>query len=132
MVNIKKTNNEWRNILDDLTYKVTRESHTERPFTGKYLNQKLQGVYNCICCDNNLFSSKAKFDSGSGWPSFFEPIKESNVINRDDFSYGMKRIEVICSSCEAHLGHVFEDGPKPSGLRYCLNSVSLKFKKDNE
>jgi len=130
--NIKKTKSEWKKLLDDFTYKVTRESYTEKPFSGKYLDEKSKGIYNCVCCDNELFSSNAKFDSGSGWPSFFEPINNNNIINKDDFSHGIRRIEVICSNCDSHLGHVFEDGPKPSGLRYCLNSVSLKFKKNNE
>ena len=132
MSKINKPNSEWKKILDELTYKVTREAYTETPFSGKYLNEKSKGLYNCICCGNTLFSSNTKFDSGSGWPSFYEPINNEKILNKDDFSHGMKRTEVTCSQCESHLGHVFEDGPKPSGLRYCLNSVSLIFKKDSE
>ncbi|PPR41602.1 MAG: Peptide methionine sulfoxide reductase MsrB [Alphaproteobacteria bacterium MarineAlpha5_Bin12] len=132
MSKINKPNSEWKKILDELTYKVTREAYTETPFSGKYLNEKSKGLYNCVCCGNTLFSSNTKFDSGSGWPSFYEPINNEKILNKDDFSHGMKRTEVTCSQCESHLGHVFEDGPKPSGLRYCLNSVSLIFKKDSE
>ena len=132
MSKINKPNSEWKKILDELTYKVTREAYTETPFSGKYLNEKSKGLYNCVCCGNTLFSSNTKFDSGSGWPSFYEPINNEKILNKDDFSHGMKRTEVTCYQCESHLGHVFEDGPKPSGLRYCLNSVSLIFKKDSE
>ena len=132
MSKINKPNSEWKKILDQLTYKVTREAYTETPFSGKYSNEKSKGLYNCVCCGNTLFSSNTKFDSGSGWPSFYEPINNEKILNKDDFSHGMKRTEVTCSQCESHLGHVFEDGPKPSGLRYCLNSVSLIFKKDSE
>ena len=132
MSKINKPNSEWKKILDELTYKVTREAYTETPFSGKYLNEKSKGLYNCVCCGNTLFSSNTKFDSGSGWPSFYEPINNEKILNKDDFSHGMKRTEVTCSQCESHLGHVFEDGPKSSGLRYCLNSVSLIFKKDSE
>ena len=126
MSKINKPNSEWKKILDELTYKVTREAYTETPFSGKYLNEKSKGLYNCICCGNTLFSSNTKFDSGSGWPSFYEPINNEKILNKDDFSHGMKRTEVTCSQCESHLGHVFEDGPKPTGLRYCINGVAIK------
>ena len=126
MNKIKKTETEWKKLLDEKTYNITRKSGTEQPFTGKYLNEKSNGIYSCICCGNHLFSSDAKFDSGSGWPSFFETINNSNVKEVDDSSYGMSRTEVICSSCDSHLGHVFNDGPQSTGLRYCINSASLK------
>jgi len=132
MDKIKKTNQEWKKQLDDITYNITRESGTERPFTGKYLNEKSEGEYHCICCNNELFSSNSKFDSGSGWPSFYKPLDKNNVIEKKDYSHGMNRIEVICSKCESHLGHVFDDGPEPTGLRYCLNSTSLNFFKKDE
>ncbi len=132
MSKINKPNSEWKKILDDFTYKVTRESYTEKPFSGKYLGEKSKGIYSCICCGNELFSSSTKFDSGSGWPSFYEPINDEKIKNKDDFSYGIKRTEITCAQCDSHLGHVFEDGPKPTGLRYCLNSVSLNLKKINE
>jgi len=132
MDKIKKTNQEWKKKLDDITYNITRESGTEKPFSGKYVNEKSEGIYHCICCNNELFSSETKFDSGTGWPSFFKPLNKKNIIEKNDLSHGMKRTEVICSSCDSHLGHVFEDGPEPTGLRYCLNSASLNLKKINE
>ena len=126
MDKIKKSETEWKKLLDEKTYNITRKSGTEQAFTGTYLYEKSNGIYSCICCGNHLFSSDAKFDSGSGWPSFFETINNSNVKEVDDSSYGMTRTEVICSSCDSHLGHVFNDGPQSTGLRYCINSASLK------
>jgi len=111
---------------------ICREKGTEPAFTGKYLNSKDKGIYKCVCCDNELFLSDTKFDSGTGWPSFFSPIKKENIKEIEDISHGTQRIEVVCSNCESHLGHVFSDGPEPSGLRYCINSVSLNFKKTND
>ena len=129
MNKIKKTEKEWRLLLDHETFQVTRKSGTERPFSGKYLNEKSNGTYHCSCCKNELFSSNSKFDSGTGWPSFYEPISKNNVNEISDSSYDMNRIEILCSQCDAHLGHLFDDGPEPTGLRYCMNSLSLKFKK---
>ena len=126
MDKIKKSETEWKKLLDEKTYNITRKSGTEQAFTGTYLYEKSNGIYSCICCGNHLFSSDAKFDSGSGWPSFFETINNSNVKEVDDSSYGMIRTEVICASCDSHLGHVFNDGPQSTGLRYCINSASLK------
>ena len=126
MNKIKKSATEWKKLLDEKTYNITRKSGTEQAFTGAYLHEKSNGIYSCICCGNHLFSSDAKFDSGSGWPSFFETINNSNVKEVDDSSHGMTRTEVICSSCDSHLGHVFNDGPQSTGLRYCINSASLK------
>ena len=122
---------EWREKLTPEEYYVTREKGTERPFTGKYNNSQEPGIYSCICCGQDLFDSDEKFDSGTGWPSYWNPINGDAVITEEDHSFGMVRTEVMCSICDAHLGHLFPDGPKPTGLRYCINSVSLK-RKDKE
>lgn len=123
---IEKPEEQWKKELTLEQYQVCRMKGTEPPFTGKYHNSKEQGVYKCIACGNELFDSKTKFDSGTGWPSFFQPISAEKVATEDDRAYGMRRTEVMCGACGAHLGHVFEDGPDPTGLRYCINSVALK------
>ena len=123
---------ELRDKLSDEQYQVTQCSATERPFTGKYVDHKADGTYCCVCCNAPLFSSEHKYDSGSGWPSFWLPLAGETVKTRRDMSHGMIRVEVACASCDAHLGHVFEDGPQPTGLRYCINSASLDFEDKSE
>jgi peptide-methionine (R)-S-oxide reductase len=126
---VVKTEAEWQHLLPADSFQVTRHAATERPYSGEYWNNHDKGLYRCICCGTALFSSETKFESGTGWPSFWQPIAKENVHETSDVSLGMERTAVSCRLCEAHLGHVFDDGPRPTGLRYCMNSLSLRFVK---
>ncbi len=124
---VEKSPREWRAVLTEDQFRIARRQGTEAPYCGTLLDNKRDGVYACVCCSLPLFTSTAKFNSGTGWPSFFEPVAPENVLERADRSHGMVRVEITCARCDAHLGHVFEDGPRPTGLRYCVNSESLRF-----
>lgn len=126
---VVKTDEEWRKQLSKSAYRITRHEGTEAPFSGEYADNHEDGLYRCICCDTALFDSRTKFESGTGWPSFYQPISRANVVEIQDSTFGMQRTAVACRRCDAHLGHVFDDGPRPTGLRYCMNSVALKFVK---
>ena len=130
MAKVEKTDAEWREQLSGLAYKVTRKAGTERAFTNDNF-PKVAGVFHCVCCDAPLFDAASKFDSGTGWPSFFQPISPDAVLEHEDNSWFGRRTEIVCENCDAHLGHVFPDGPKPTGLRYCMNGVALKFEEES-
>jgi peptide-methionine (R)-S-oxide reductase len=132
MEKVKKTKADWRAELTPRQYEIAREKGTEPAFSGKYWNEHTKGIYNCACCGQPLFSSATKFDSGTGWPSFWLPMEDADIESETDLSYGMLRTEVTCGRCEAHLGHVFDDGPVPTGLRYCINSESLKLTQEED